>query len=47
MVVLFLLAILGFTASLVLKRSDFDMKQLLEAVGDEVHIAIGVEGVKQ
>jgi polyisoprenoid-binding protein YceI len=38
---------LGFTASLVLKRSDFDMKQLLEAVGDEVHIAIGVEGVKQ
>ena len=38
---------IGLTASLVLKRSDFDMKQLLEAVGDEVHIVIGVEGVKQ
>ena len=37
---------LGFTTTLTIKRSDFDMKNMLEAIGDEVHISIGVEGVK-
>ncbi len=38
---------IGFTSTLILKRSDFGMDKLLEAVGDEVHIAIGAEGVKK
>jgi polyisoprenoid-binding protein YceI len=38
---------IGFTTTLVIKRSDFDMKAMLDALGDEVPIDIGVEGVKQ
>src|SRR5262245_2072933 len=38
---------IGFTTALTLKRSDFGMKSLLPAVGDEVHITIGMEGVKK
>jgi polyisoprenoid-binding protein YceI len=38
---------LGFIGSTVIKRSDFDMKAMLEALGDDVHITFGVEGVKQ
>jgi polyisoprenoid-binding protein YceI len=37
----------GFTTTLVIKRSDFDMKAMLDALGDEVPIDIGVEAVKQ
>jgi polyisoprenoid-binding protein YceI len=37
---------LGFVTTLAIKRSEFDMKNMLEALGDEVHISIGVEGVK-
>jgi polyisoprenoid-binding protein YceI len=37
----------GFTVLLSIKRSDFDMKTSLEALGDEVIIDMGVEAVKQ
>ena len=37
---------IGFVTTLTLKRSEFDMKSMLEALGDEVHIIIGVEAVK-
>jgi polyisoprenoid-binding protein YceI len=36
----------GFTTDLILKRSDFDMGKMLSAVGDEVPVSIGIEGVK-
>jgi polyisoprenoid-binding protein YceI len=38
---------IGFTGSLTVKRSDYDMKTALEAIGDEVQITFGVEAVKQ
>jgi len=39
----------GFTTTLTLKRSDFGVgdPKFKDALGDEVHIAIGLEGVKQ
>jgi polyisoprenoid-binding protein YceI len=37
----------GFSASLTLKRSDFGMDKMLEAIGDETPIDIGFEGVKK
>jgi polyisoprenoid-binding protein YceI len=37
----------GFTTELTLKRTDFGMTQMVGPVGDEVHIAIGVEGVRK
>jgi polyisoprenoid-binding protein YceI len=36
----------GFVTTPIIKRSDFDMKAGLPAVGDEVFIKIGVEAVK-
>ncbi len=36
----------GFTATAVLKRSDFDMKTLLPDLGDDVKIEIGAEARK-
>jgi polyisoprenoid-binding protein YceI len=38
---------IGFSTELVLKRSDFGMDNLKEAIGDEVHIAISFEAVKK
>ena len=38
---------IGFTTTLTIKRSDFDMKAMLDALGDEIPIDIGVEAVKQ
>jgi polyisoprenoid-binding protein YceI len=38
---------IGFTVSLPIKRSEFDMKTGLDALGDDVYIDIGVEAVKQ
>jgi polyisoprenoid-binding protein YceI len=37
----------GFTVLLSIKRSEFDMKTALDALGDEVIIDMGVEAVKQ
>jgi polyisoprenoid-binding protein YceI len=37
----------GYSTELVLKRSDFGMDKMKEAIGDEVHIAISFEGVKK
>jgi polyisoprenoid-binding protein YceI len=37
----------GFTASTAIKRSDFGMKAYLPYIGDDVHIVINVEGIKQ
>ena len=38
---------IGYSTELVLKRSEFGMDKMLEAIGDEVHIAISFEGVKK
>ena len=38
---------IGFETTLVIKRSDFGMKTGLGSVGDDVHIVIGVEAVKE
>jgi polyisoprenoid-binding protein YceI len=37
----------GFSTELTLKRSDYGMDKMLEAIGDPVHIAISFEGVKK
>ncbi len=37
----------GFSTELVLKRSDFGMDKMLEAIGDEIKVAISFEGVKK
>jgi polyisoprenoid-binding protein YceI len=37
----------GFLTQFSLKRSDYDMKNLLNAVGDDVSITISFEGIKQ
>jgi polyisoprenoid-binding protein YceI len=37
----------GFSTEFTVNRSDFDMKKMLEAVGDPVHIAISFEGIKK
>lgn len=36
----------GFTTELTIKRSDFDMKTSLDALGDDIPIEIGVEAAK-
>lgn len=35
----------GFSTDLTIKRSDYGMKTMLEALGDEVRVSIGLEGV--
>jgi len=37
----------GFTATTTIKRSEFGMKAYVPYVGDEVHVTINFEGVKQ
>lgn len=37
----------GFSTELSIKRSDFGMDKMLEAIGDEVFISISFEGVKK
>src|SRR5262245_16365558 len=37
----------GFNTTLTVKRSDHGMKTALDMLGDEVHIAVGVEAVKK
>jgi polyisoprenoid-binding protein YceI len=38
---------IGYTTQLTIKRSDFDMDKLSNAIGDEVTIEITVEGTKK
>ncbi len=37
----------GFSTELMIHRSDFGMDKMLEAVGDEIKVAISFEGVKK
>lgn len=37
----------GYEATFTIQRSQFDMKEALEALGDDVFITIGVEAVKE
>jgi len=37
----------GYSAELVLKRSDFGMDKMLEALSDNVYVAISFEGIKK
>ena len=37
----------GYSTELTIKRSDFGMDKGLDAVGDDVHIAISLEGTKK
>jgi polyisoprenoid-binding protein YceI len=37
----------GFSTELTLKRSEFGMDKMLNAIGDEVQIAVSFEGVKK
>jgi len=37
---------MGFDGEVVIKRSDFGMKTMLEGIGDEVRITLGVEGIR-
>jgi polyisoprenoid-binding protein YceI len=37
----------GFSTELVLKRSDFGMDKMKEAIGDEVYVSISFEGTKK
>lgn len=37
----------GYEASLTIQRSQFDMKEALEALGDDVYITIGIEAVQE
>ncbi len=38
---------IGFHTELDIKRSDFGMTKLAQAVGDDVHLAISVEGIRK
>lgn len=38
---------IGVTSSVTIKRSEFDMKTALEALGDDVHIIVGLEAAKK
>ena len=35
----------GFTTELIVKRSDYEMDKMAEAIGNDVHISISFEGV--
>jgi polyisoprenoid-binding protein YceI len=37
----------GFTATTTIKRSQFGMKAYVPYVGDDVHVTINFEGIKQ
>jgi len=37
----------GYSTEVILKRSDFGMDKFAEALGDEVHIAVSLEGTKR
>lgn len=37
----------GFEGTLTIKRSDYDMKNMLEVVGDEVRLILAFEGIRK
>ena len=37
----------GFSTELALKRTEFGMDKMTEAIGDDVHISVSFEGVKK
>jgi polyisoprenoid-binding protein YceI len=37
----------GYTATTTIKRSEFGMKAYVPYVGDDVHVTINFEGIKQ
>jgi polyisoprenoid-binding protein YceI len=37
---------IGVVANTVIKRSEYDMKTALEALGDDIHIVLGLEAAK-
>lgn len=37
----------GYSTALSIKRTDFGMDKMVEAIGDEIHIAISIEGTKK
>jgi polyisoprenoid-binding protein YceI len=37
----------GYTTELMIKRSDFGMDKMLEAIADDVHLAVSFEGTKK
>jgi polyisoprenoid-binding protein YceI len=37
----------GYSTDLVLKRSEFGMDKMLQAIGDDIHVSISFEGVKK
>lgn len=37
---------IGVTSAVTIKRSEFDMKTALDALGDDVHIIVGLEATK-
>ena len=38
---------IGYVSNFAIKRSDFGMKMMLGPIGDEVHMEIGLEAIKQ
>lgn len=38
---------IGYEGQLVIKRSDFGMTYMLKGIGDNVHITLGVEGIRK
>ncbi len=37
----------GFEATFTIKRSDFGMKFMLDMLGDEVTLMVGIEGIRE
>jgi polyisoprenoid-binding protein YceI len=37
----------GFELAFTIKRSEYGMKKMLEGIGDDVHLMINVEGIRQ
>ncbi|MBI1849499.1 MAG: YceI family protein [Planctomycetes bacterium] len=37
----------GYETTFTIKRTDFDMKKMLEGIGDEVQITVAIEGIRQ
>jgi len=37
----------GFTTEFTIKRSEFGMDYLMSGLGDEVHITVSIEGIRQ
>jgi polyisoprenoid-binding protein YceI len=38
---------MGFEGQVVIKRSDYGMNKMLDMIGDDVHITLAIEGIRQ